>query len=122
MQLTSASTDFAGSEEAVLFWRKMIGAEGSSKSFSEVARAVSPAYMADRIKAPVFLIAGEADRRTPLEQTRAMQRALEHAGNAPRMMIKIGEGHGFGRVENRIDQYTQMLQFFDEHIGGGRTQ
>ncbi len=122
MQLTSASTDFAHSNEAVLFWKKLIGAEGSSKSFSEVAREVSPTRLASRIKAPVFLIAGEADQRTPIEQTRAMVSALEQAGNKPRVMIKLGEGHGFGKVENRVDMYSAMLEFFDQQIGGRRAE
>lgn len=120
-QLTSASTDFAANDEAVLYWRKLIGAT-DGRSIAEAAREISPARLGNRIKAPVFMIAGEADQRTPIEQTRAMIRALEAAGNKPRVMIKIGEGHGFGKVENRVDMYTQVLEFLDQHIGGKRAE
>jgi dipeptidyl aminopeptidase/acylaminoacyl peptidase len=116
MQLTSASTDFAGSEEAIQFWRRLIGGD-STKSASELTRAVSPVNMAASIKQPVFLIAGASDRRTPIEQTRAMQSALERAGNRPRVLIKADEGHGYGNVENRVEQYSEMLKFFEQHIG-----
>jgi dipeptidyl aminopeptidase/acylaminoacyl peptidase len=58
------------------------------------------------------------DIRTPLEQTRAMQRALERAGNAPRaMVVKAEEGHGFGKLENNVDLYNTMFKFLDEQIG-----
>ena len=73
--------------------------------------------MAGSIKQPVFLIAGASDRRTPIEQTRAMQSALERAGNRPRVLIKADEGHGYGNVENRVEQYSEMLKFFEQHIG-----
>lgn len=116
MQLTSASTDFGGSEEAIQFWRRLIGGD-STKSASELTRSVSPAHMAASIKQPVFLIAGASDRRTPIEQTRAMQSALERAGNRPRVLIKADEGHGYGNVENRVEQYSEMLKFFEQHIG-----
>ena len=47
-----------------------------------------------------------------------MIRALERAGNPPKVvLVKKEEGHGFGRVENNLDLYTQMLDFLDTNIG-----
>ena len=49
-----------------------------------------------------------------------MAKALEAAGNKPEgVIIQSGEGHGFYDVANRVSLYTQMLAFFDKHIGGG---
>ena len=46
--------------------------------------------------------------------------ALKKAGRPPEvLMIKTGEGHGYGKTENQVDLYEQMLKFLDRHIGPG---
>ena len=118
MQITSTAGDMAYSPAAVEFWHSIIGKDASGRTaFAEN----SPVNMADRIKAPVFMYAGADDIRTPLEQTNAMARALSRAGNPPKtVMIKKEEGHGFGRLENNVDLYTEMLKFLEQSIGPGR--
>ncbi len=113
MVLTSASGDTAYSESAVLFGKRLVGADKSPAA----AREISPANMAARMKGPLMLWAGSDDIRTPIEQTRKMQRALESAGRPPIMLVKAGEGHGFGKVENNVELYDVMLRFLDEQIG-----
>ncbi|MHC9084415.1 S9 family peptidase [Luteimonas sp. RIT-PG2_3] len=79
----------------------------------------SPARRAAEVKIPVYLAAGARDVRTPPEQTELMNRALIAAGNPPEgMIIQSGEMHGFYDVANRVKLYTEMLKFFDRHIGG----
>jgi dipeptidyl aminopeptidase/acylaminoacyl peptidase len=115
MQLTSPSGDTAGSEANVAYWRSVIG---QSTPGWDVADAVSPVNMASRIKGRVFMYAGSDDVRTPIEQTTAMRRALETAGNPPEVvLVKLEEGHGFGKEENNVDLYEKMLAFLDKHIG-----
>ena len=47
-----------------------------------------------------------------------MDKALKAAGNpAKAFVIKASEGHGFGKLENNVDLYTQVLKFLDEQIG-----
>lgn len=117
MQLTSTAGDTTYSVAGTEFWKNIIGRDAQGRV---PYREVSPAYQADRIKAPVFVYAGSDDIRTPLEQTNAMVRALERAGNPPKaVVIKKEEGHGFGKVENRVDLYTQMLNFIEASIGPG---
>lgn len=78
----------------------------------------SPAQRAAEVKIPVYLAAGARDVRTPPEQTELMHKALVEAGNRPEgLIIQSGEMHGFYDVENRVKLYTEMLQFFDRHIG-----
>lgn len=116
MQLTSSVTDFARNEGAVKYWLRVLGAE----STSSIPAIVSPVNYAEKIKGPIMLYAGVDDVRTPLEQTRAIQSALDRAGNRPKVaVIKAEEGHGFGKLENNVDLYTQMFKFLDEHIGAG---
>jgi dipeptidyl aminopeptidase/acylaminoacyl peptidase len=79
----------------------------------------SPARRAAEVKIPVYLAAGARDVRTPPEQTELMNRALIAAGNPPEgLIIQSGEMHGFYNVDNRVRLYTEMLKFFDRHIGG----
>ncbi|MBI3150192.1 MAG: S9 family peptidase [Betaproteobacteria bacterium] len=116
LQLTSTQGDTVDSEEGSYFWARMVG--DPRKEVAEL-RAVSPAYHADRIKAPTLLIFGEADRRVPLEQGEKMKAALEKAGKKTEWMAKPEEGHGFAKIENRVDMYTHMLKFLNEHLGAG---
>ncbi len=79
----------------------------------------SPARRAAEVKIPVYLAAGARDERTPPEQTEFLNKALIAAGNPPEgMIIQSGEMHGFYDVENNVNLYTKMLDFFDRHIGG----
>lgn len=84
--------------------------------------AMSPVTYANQIKLPVYLAAGARDERCPPEHTEAMAKALTAAGNAPEgMIIQSGEAHGFYKEENNERLYTEMLAFFDRHIGSGAT-
>jgi dipeptidyl aminopeptidase/acylaminoacyl peptidase len=86
----------------------------------EELRAMSPITYAKDIKLPVFLAAGARDARCPPEHTEAMFKALAANGNTPEgMIIASGEGHGFYKDENNLKLYTEMLNFFSRHIGGG---
>ncbi|MFA7442382.1 MAG: S9 family peptidase [Lysobacteraceae bacterium] len=79
----------------------------------------SPAQRAAEVKIPVYLAAGARDQRTPPEQTELMEKALRDAGNPVEgMIIESGEMHGFYDVDNRVKLYTEMLKFFERHIGG----
>lgn len=83
--------------------------------------AMSPITHVDKLKLPVYLAAGARDPRCPPEHTEAMYEALEKAGNKPEgMIIQSGEMHGFYGVEAREKLYTEMLAFFDRHIGKGK--
>ncbi|QCU72629.1 S9 family peptidase [Luteimonas yindakuii] len=78
----------------------------------------SPARRAAEVRIPVYLAAGARDMRTPPEQTELMNRALTAAGNPPEgMIIQSGEMHGFYDEDARLKLYTEMLRFFDRHIG-----
>ena len=114
MIMTSPVGDIANSEEAVSFWKAMAGDPDQDAAEMD---AVSPAYLADRIKAPVLMYSGADDIRVPLEQTQKMRNALEARGRKVRWIVKNEEGHGYGRLENNVDLYTQVLEFLDQTIG-----
>lgn len=79
--------------------------------------SASPTRLADRIKAPVLLLAGREDERAPPIHTELMDKALRAAGKQVETKIYAGEGHGNYLPENRLDYTQRILAFFDKHIG-----
>jgi dipeptidyl aminopeptidase/acylaminoacyl peptidase len=76
----------------------------------------SPTQLAAQIKAPVLLIHGGADERTPPAHANAMRAALTKAGNPPEWLYKADEGHGFFDEKNRLEAYQAILNFLDKHL------
>jgi dipeptidyl aminopeptidase/acylaminoacyl peptidase len=114
-QNTSLDTDYVSSPAAVDFWKAIIG---TTDLRSQLVRDISPVNNASKIKGAVFLYAGQDDVRVPIDQVNRMDRALRAAGNPPKAyVVKAKEGHGFGRLENNVDLYTQVLKFLEEQIG-----
>lgn len=82
----------------------------------------SPAQQVERIKVPLFIVAGSKDRRTPPAQSELLVKNLKAAGKGGLVedfYIEKGEGHGFYKVENNVKLYSKMLAFFERHIGAG---
>jgi dipeptidyl aminopeptidase/acylaminoacyl peptidase len=114
-QLTTVEGDTAYSEADVTYWKSILGTEDLS---APVVREISPVFHAGKMKRPVFLYAGEDDIRVPIGQIHDMNRNLEGAGNPPKeFVVKEKEGHGFGRLENRVDTWTRILEFLKAQIG-----
>ncbi|MDN3544156.1 S9 family peptidase [Kinneretia asaccharophila] len=77
----------------------------------ERLRATSPALQAERIRVPVLLVHGTADRVVPVEQSRDMAKALKRAGK-PYEYIELEDGdHYLGRNSHRL-QFFQALERF----------
>ena len=114
-QLTTPDGDTYGSDTGVDFWKAVLGTKDLN---SQLIRDISPVNNASKIKGAVFLYAGENDVRVPVDQIYRMDKALKAAGNpAKGFVVKAKEGHGFGKPENNVDLYTQVLKFLDEQIG-----
>lgn len=113
-QLTSRDGDIAENTAGVTFWKSVLGVTDLN---SPSTREISPVFNASKIKKPVFLYAGKEDIRVPIAQITRMARELERVGNAPKgFVIKEREGHGFGKLENSVDLYTQVLAFLKEQF------
>lgn len=92
-----------------------IGARGELKH-------VSPVYLADRIKVPVFLAAGGKDERAPIAHSRDMEAALRKAGGSVQTLYFPSEGHGFYSEEHRRAFYVALLDFLASQLGGQRAK
>jgi dipeptidyl aminopeptidase/acylaminoacyl peptidase len=115
MQFTSTAGNLAWSPLGVAFWRRLVGMQ---RHDAALLRELSPVTHAARITGPLFLYAGSSDPVTPIEQTNAMVRALERAGRPPKeLLVRTEEGHGFGKLEHRVELWERTLRFLDAQIG-----
>ena len=115
-QIQLSKSDTAQRESGRSYLKRAFGTSRTEQD------AMSPINFVDKLKLPVYLAAGARDARCPPEHTEAMAKALEAAGNKPEgVIIQQGEEHGFYKEENNLHLFTEMLQFFDRHIGATAT-
>jgi dipeptidyl aminopeptidase/acylaminoacyl peptidase len=113
-QLTTGDGDTKSSTAGQNLWFSILGTQDLD---SALVKEISPVNNADKIKRPVFLYAGEEDIRVPIAQISRMKRELERTGNPPKeYVVKEKEGHGFGLLKNRVDNWTKILAFVDENL------
>jgi dipeptidyl aminopeptidase/acylaminoacyl peptidase len=114
-QLTDRAGDTADNDSGVKFWLSVLGANSTSDKLLD---ELSPINVADKIKKPVFFYSGRDDYRVPIVQIEKMVGALAASGNPPKGHIVLpNEGHGFGKLENRVSTWTKLLEFLDSQIG-----
>jgi len=98
------------------FWYRLAG-NPDNEADRAAMRAVSPAFLASRIKAPILMYSGVDDYIVPLEQPKKMRAALAAEGHSVRWISKDDEAHGFGKLANNVDLYNEVLDFLDQNIG-----
>lgn len=79
--------------------------------------ARSPARQVDRIQAPLFLAHGEEDIRAHVDHFHFLTDRLDEAETEYESLLFEGEGHGYYELENRVEYWSELLEFFDRHIG-----
>ena len=76
----------------------------------------SPAFHADKIKAPLFVAQGAKDPRVNIDESNQIVDNLRKRGVAVEYMVKENEGHGFHNEENRFDFYEAMEKFLAKYL------
>jgi dipeptidyl aminopeptidase/acylaminoacyl peptidase len=76
----------------------------------------SPINFVDRIKAPLYLLAGGNDPRCPKTEAQQVVDAIKKRGGVVEYKVYENEGHGFARVENQIDAYKRVADFLKAHV------
>lgn len=96
------------------YWQLLIGDIDKDR---EAIEAISPSRMAERFKAPVLLIHGDADTTVPIKQSNMMDDALRKAKKNVRYVRIEGDDHGLVENESRRLVLTELARFLNEHIG-----
>jgi dipeptidyl aminopeptidase/acylaminoacyl peptidase len=120
-ELWSAGVDIVGISSLVSFlentsaWRRKMREReyGSLEEDREFLHEASPLTYIDRLRAPLFIIHGTNDPRVPLSEAQQIHAALEAKGIATQMLVYDDEGHGLGKLKNRLDAYPKALDFLD---------
>ncbi|WP_214000254.1 prolyl oligopeptidase family serine peptidase [Arsukibacterium sp.] len=79
-------------------------------------RSISPVHHVDKIKAELFIVHGSRDVRVPIVHANNLKKALDEIGKPYEWLVKE-DGHGFFKVDHRVELYSKMAEFFDKHIG-----
>ena len=90
---------------------------GNPETEKEMLREVSPVFLADRIRTPLFVAQGAKDPRVNKAESDQIVEALKKRGVPVEYMVKDNEGHGFRNQENQFEFYGAMEQFLGKHLG-----
>lgn len=97
------------------------GFQSERRSFweaSETYMKVSPFTYADKIKAPILLIHGEADNNTgtfPIQSERLFQAIKGNGGNA-RLVLLPFESHGYSARESVLHVLAESFEWADKYV------
>ena len=89
---------------------------GSLERDREFLHSISPLHRADRIQAPLLVLAGDNDPRVPLFESEQIVERVKAAGGVVQFTHYADEGHKFSRLRNQIDSFTQMGHFLDKYL------
>jgi dipeptidyl aminopeptidase/acylaminoacyl peptidase len=89
---------------------------GDPKTDAEMLKAISPLQQAARIKAPLLLVHGEADRRVPFVHAKEMREALRRNGQEPEWLTFPEEAHGWRKLENQRAFARRLESFLAQHL------
>ncbi len=120
----AAGVDSVGIANFVTFlentgdWRRELreAEYGSLDDDRDFLESISPINSIERIEAPLFVIHGENDPRVPVGEAEQIVEQAREQGVPVEKVIFADEGHGISKLENRIDAYTRVVDFLDEHV------
>lgn len=88
---------------------------GDLKDDRAQLEATSPVLQAARIKRPVLMAYGALDYRVPITHGREMRDALRKHSVPQEWVEYAEEGHGFLKLENKVDFWARVERFLAEH-------
>ncbi|HXZ27720.1 MAG TPA: prolyl oligopeptidase family serine peptidase, partial [Terriglobales bacterium] len=82
----------------------------------EFMASISPIHYVDKIRAPLFVIAGANDPRVPKEEADQMVAKVKERGVPVEYIAFPDEGHGMAKRSNRIRGYSAIAEFLDKYV------
>ena len=113
MMLSLETIQMGRHSATVDWWTMLIGSRTDDRKQLE---AVSPAYQAANVKAPVLLMHGELDTVVPIKQSERMADALKSAGKSVQFVRLSGEDHWLSDAPTRIRMLEELESFLAEHL------
>jgi len=122
--LWAAGVDVVGIANFVTFlentgsWRRELreAEYGSLDDDREFLESISPINNVESIAAPLFVLHGANDPRVPVDEAEQIAEEAAAQGVPVEKLVFDDEGHGISKRENRIEAYTAVVDFLDEHV------
>jgi dipeptidyl aminopeptidase/acylaminoacyl peptidase len=94
----------------------LIGAS-DDPSTAERLHARSPIHWPQRLAStPLLILHGDSDPVVPVQQSIALTAAVHRAGGHCALHVYSGEGHGFRRRANQLDEYARIERFVNRWV------
>ncbi|EMA69846.1 peptidase S9 prolyl oligopeptidase active site domain protein [Halorubrum aidingense JCM 13560] len=123
-ELWAAGVDIVGIANFVTFlentgeWRRELreAEYGSLADDREFLESISPINNIEAIESPLFVLHGENDPRVPVGEAEQIVEKAREQDVPVRKLIFDDEGHGFSKLDNRIEAYREIVEFLAEHV------
>ena len=80
-------------------------------------KEISPAYFVTSNLPPVVIVHGDADLVVPIQQSeRFIQQARQAGAPLPKLVVRQGKGHGWGRFWESKEDIQVFTDWFDRHL------
>ena len=109
-------TEIENEDPSLQQWDLATMGDPKNEKDHDLLRDRSPIFFVDKIKAPLFLLAGGHDPRCPKSEAQQVADAVKKNGGEADLKIYENEGHGFARVENQIDAYRRVAEFLKAKV------
>ena len=82
----------------------------------EFLERLAPMNNIEKIKKPMFVVAGKNDPRVPVSESQQIADALQRQGTPVWLLIATDEGHGFRKKANLDFQFYATVEFLREYL------
>jgi dipeptidyl aminopeptidase/acylaminoacyl peptidase len=82
----------------------------------EYLEKIAPMNNIEKIKKPMFVIAGKNDPRVPVSESQQIADALKKQGTPVWLLIAKDEGHGYRKKGNLDFQFYATVEFLQEYL------
>jgi dipeptidyl aminopeptidase/acylaminoacyl peptidase len=82
----------------------------------EFLERIAPMNNIEKIKKPMFVIAGKNDPRVPVSESQQIADALKKQGTPVWLLIAKDEGHGYRKKMNQDFQFYATVEFLREYL------
>ncbi len=82
----------------------------------EFLEKIAPMNNIEKIRKPMFVIAGKNDPRVPVSESQQIADALKKQGTPVWLLIAKDEGHGYRKKPNQDFQFYATVEFLQEYL------
>ena len=81
-----------------------------------IIRATNPVNHVQNIRAPLFAAYGKNDPRVQFDQWQVLEARLKQHGKTYEIMVAENEGHGFRKLENKLEYFRRVEAFLETNM------